>query len=166
MTFQSLLDLLRYHYWARDRLLDAVERLPTAQFRRDLGSSIGSIRDTLVHLVSAEWVWCSRWRGESPRKPLPPADFRTAADVRALWTEEEAQVLAFLSRLGPAGVNREFRDIQPDGTESASVFWHMLQHVVNHATYHRGQFAAMLRQLGAEPPRSQDLIAFRLKARR
>jgi uncharacterized damage-inducible protein DinB len=36
----------------------------------------------------------------------------------------------------------------------------MLQHVVNHARYHRGQVTTMLRQLGAEPPKSMDLIAF------
>ena len=34
----------------------------------------------------------------------------------------------------------------------------MLQHVVNHASYHRGQVTTMLRQLGAAPPESQDLI--------
>ena len=36
----------------------------------------------------------------------------------------------------------------------------MLQHVVNHATYHRGQVTTMLRQLDAAPPKSMDLIAF------
>ncbi len=36
----------------------------------------------------------------------------------------------------------------------------MLQHVVNHGTYHRGQIVTMLRQLGAAPPQSMDLIAF------
>ena len=41
-----------------------------------------------------------------------------------------------------------------------SVLWHMLQHVVNHATYHRGQVTTLLRQLGAAPPKSMDLIAY------
>jgi uncharacterized damage-inducible protein DinB len=36
----------------------------------------------------------------------------------------------------------------------------MLQHVVNHSTYHRGQVATMLRQSGATPPKAMDLIAF------
>jgi uncharacterized damage-inducible protein DinB len=36
----------------------------------------------------------------------------------------------------------------------------MLQHVVNHGTYHRGQVTTMLRQLGAAPPKDLDLIAF------
>jgi uncharacterized damage-inducible protein DinB len=36
----------------------------------------------------------------------------------------------------------------------------MLQHVVNHASYHRGQVTTMLRQLGAAPAKSMDMIAF------
>ena len=40
------------------------------------------------------------------------------------------------------------------------MFSHMLQHVVNHATYHRGQVTTMLRQLGAPAPKPQDLIRF------
>jgi uncharacterized damage-inducible protein DinB len=36
----------------------------------------------------------------------------------------------------------------------------MLQHVVNHASYHRGQVTTMLRQLGATPAKPMDMIAF------
>jgi len=36
----------------------------------------------------------------------------------------------------------------------------MLQHVVNHGSYHRGQVTTMLRQLGAAPPKYMDLIVF------
>jgi uncharacterized damage-inducible protein DinB len=36
----------------------------------------------------------------------------------------------------------------------------MLQHVVNHASYHRGQITTMLRQMGAQPAKSTDMIAF------
>ena len=46
------------------------------------------------------------------------------------------------------------------GVAGASVLWQMLQHVVNHSTYHRGQVTTMLRQLGAAPPKAMDLIAF------
>jgi uncharacterized damage-inducible protein DinB len=41
----------------------------------------------------------------------------------------------------------------------------MLQHVVNHASYHRGQVTAMIRQLKANPPKSMDLIAFHRERR-
>ena len=36
----------------------------------------------------------------------------------------------------------------------------MLQHVVNHGTYHRGQVTTMLRRLWANPPKSVDLMTF------
>ena len=36
----------------------------------------------------------------------------------------------------------------------------MLQHVVNHGTYHRGQVTTMLRQLGETPAKSAELIVF------
>jgi uncharacterized damage-inducible protein DinB len=47
-----------------------------------------------------------------------------------------------------------------NGEARASVFWQMVQHVVNHASYHRGQVTTMLRQLGAAPPQSMDLITY------
>jgi uncharacterized damage-inducible protein DinB len=36
----------------------------------------------------------------------------------------------------------------------------MAQHFVNHGSYHRGQLTTMLRQVGAAPPASTDLITF------
>lgn len=36
----------------------------------------------------------------------------------------------------------------------------MLQHVVNHAAYHRGQVTTLVRQAGGESPAAQDLIAY------
>ena len=47
-----------------------------------------------------------------------------------------------------------------NGQPGRSTFWHMVQHVVNHGTYHRGQVTTMLRQLGAAPPKALDLIAY------
>jgi uncharacterized damage-inducible protein DinB len=36
----------------------------------------------------------------------------------------------------------------------------MLQHVVNHASYHRGQVTTMIRQMGAQPAKPMDMIAY------
>jgi len=47
-----------------------------------------------------------------------------------------------------------------NGTPGATPFWQMLQHVVNHGSYHRGQVTTLLRQLGAPPPESLDLFTF------
>lgn len=160
MTHEDLRTLLDYHYWARDRLLAAVEALTPEQFTRDMGNSFRSVRDTLAHIVGAETAWLSRWQGHSPTTLLPPDQFPDVAAVRRVWTSQETQVRAFLDGLGEKGVTRVFEYKLLSGAAGASPFWQMLQHVVNHASYHRGQVVTMLRQLGAQPPKSLDLIAF------
>jgi uncharacterized damage-inducible protein DinB len=160
VTLADLETLLDYHYWARDLVLDAAEPLTPEQFVRDLGSSFRSIRDTLAHTYSAEWVWYSRWQGISPTALLPPDQFPDVPSIRGVWSAHEGKVRAFLSGLGEERVNRVFEYRLLSGQPGSSTFCQILQHVVNHASYHRGQVTTMLRQLGAAPPKGMDLIAF------
>ena len=160
MNRADLDNLVNYHYWARDRLLTAVEPLTPEQFTRDLGSSFRSVRDTLAHIVGAEKVWLTRWQGESPTSLLAADQFPDLASVRRYWNDLEQNVRAFSGGLGEEGITRTFDYKLFNGQPGASPFWQMLQHVVNHASYHRGQVVTMLRQLGAAPPKSLDLIAF------
>ena len=155
-----------YHYWARDRLLEAVELLTPDQFTRNMGSSFGSVRDTLAHIYSAEWVWYSRWLGQSPAAMLPFDMFPDLKAIRDTWVDQEGKMRAFLTGLGEDGINRVIEYTLLSGHTGASAFWEMAQHVVNHATYHRGQVVTMMRQLGAAPPKPMDMIAFyRLRSR-
>jgi uncharacterized damage-inducible protein DinB len=160
MTLSDLQTLVDYHYWARDRLLEAVAPLTTEQWRRDLGSSFKSIHETVAHIYAAEWAWHQRWQGNSPTALFPAEKLPDVASVRGAWSELEANVRAFLAGLGEAGITRVFEYRLLNGSEGSSPFWQMLQHVVNHASYHRGQVTTMLRQLGAQPGKSMDLIAY------
>jgi uncharacterized damage-inducible protein DinB len=67
---------------------------------------------------------------------------------------------AFVDRLCDADVTRVIEFTLLNGTRGASPVWQMVQHVVNHASYHRGQITTMLRQLGAEPAKPMDMIAY------
>lgn len=160
MNLRDLQVLLAYHYWARDRLLDAAEALSAEQFTKDLGSSFKSVRDTLAHIYFAEWVWYSRWMGTSPTAALPADLFPNIGTLRRAWNEHENKVRAFVDGLGEDGLTRVIEYKLINGQPGKSVLWHMVQHVVNHASYHRGQVTTMLRQLGAQPAKSMDLIAF------
>jgi uncharacterized damage-inducible protein DinB len=160
MNLQDLRTMLDYHYWARDRLLDALEPLSPDQITRDLGSSFKSILETIAHTYAAEWAWHSRWHGHSPTALLPADQFPDLASVRAAWSQHEAKMRAFLDELGEDGVSRVFEYRLLSGQAGASPLWEMLQHVVNHASYHRGQVTTMLRQLGAAPAKSMDMIAY------
>lgn len=160
MNLQDMRTLLDYHYWARDRVLEAASALTPGQYTRDLGSSFRSVRDTLVHLYSAEWNWYSRCQGIFPTEMLSPQEFPDVPTLRAPWLDHESKMRAFVEGLGEAGITRVFEYKMLDGRPGATVFWQMLQHVVNHGSYHRGQVTTMLRQLGAQPAKSMDLIAF------
>jgi uncharacterized damage-inducible protein DinB len=164
MDLRDLQTLLDFHYWARDRVLDAVAPLTPDQYTRDMGSSFKSIRDTLVHVYSAEWAWHSRWNGTSPTAQLPADQFPDVPALRAAWVEHEQKMRAFVTAAGEEGIRRVIEYRLLNGQPGASILWQMVQHVVNHASYHRGQVTTMLRQLGAAPPKSVDMIAYyRLK---
>jgi len=152
--------LLDYHYWARDRLIEAVTLLTPQQYTRDLGNSFRSVRDTLTHIYFAEWAWHQRWIGQSPTKALEPDMFPDVAALRQAWQAHEGKVRELVERVGEAGLSRVIEYTLLSGQTGASVLWQMVQHVVNHATYHRGQLTTMLRQIGVAPPKSTDLILF------
>jgi uncharacterized damage-inducible protein DinB len=160
VTHQDLCDLVDYHYWARDRMFDAIDPLTPEQFTRDLGNSFRSVRDTVAHIYAAELIWYSRWQGHSPTSLMSADQFPDAATLRRTWVELEQGVRAFLAGLDEAGVARVMAYTLLSGLSSASPFWQLLQHVVNHASYHRGQVTTMLRQLGAAPAKSCDLVTF------
>ena len=160
MNLQDLRTMLDYHYWARDRLLDAIDALSPEQFTRDLGSSFKSVRDTVAHTYAAEWAWYQRWLGQSPTALLPYDQFPDVASIRTVWTEHEAKMRAYVEGLGDAGVDKVIDYTLLNGSAGSTPLWQMLQHVVNHASYHRGQVTTMLRQLGATPAKPMDMIAY------
>ena len=160
MTLEEAITLVEYHYWGRDRMLEAVDALTPEQYTKDLGNSFKSVRDTVVHTYGAEWNWYLRWVGNPPTAFPDASAFPDVTAVRAAWMSQEQKVRLFVLTLGEENLHRTFKYRTFDGQEMESVFAHMLQHLVNHATYHRGQVTTMLRQLGAPAPKPQDLIRF------
>ena len=160
MTPEYIHTLIDYNYWARDRVLASVEQLPAEQLSRDLGSSFGSVLDTLVHMYFAEWIWYRRWQGDSPAARPDTSRLATVAALRNEWLPLESEIRTFVETLGPAGLLRMLEYKSMNGQSATSSFWQMIVHVVNHGTYHRGQVATMLRQLGAKPAQSTDVIVF------
>ncbi|MGC1300470.1 MAG: DinB family protein, partial [Alloacidobacterium sp.] len=66
MTKDDMQLLYEYDRWANNRVLQATSDLSAEQFTRDLGGSFRSVRDTLVHIIAAEWFWLAYWNEPSP----------------------------------------------------------------------------------------------------
>jgi uncharacterized damage-inducible protein DinB len=89
-------ELFRYNRWANHRFFDAVATLTPNEFTRDLGSSYPSLRDTLLHIIWAEWIWLQRWKGTSPQSLFQVKDFPVLDALRARWSDLEIEQRAFL----------------------------------------------------------------------
>jgi uncharacterized damage-inducible protein DinB len=152
-----------YNRWANARVLEAVTALTNEQFLKELGSSYSSIRDTLVHILSAEEVWLMRWKGISPKQMLDPSYFSDLRSIQAKWAEVEMDQWNFVSKISDESLEErvEYRNFQDEVWEYT--LWQMMHHMVQHSTYHRGQVVAMLRQLGAAPVPLDFLIYIDLK---
>src|SRR5262249_54705880 len=99
VSLATLRELFAYNYWARDRQLEAWPVLNQEQFQRPLASSFSSLRDTLAHMVGAEWVWLERCRGRSPAS-LPRADeLPTLAATTERWRAVEYAFREYLTGL-------------------------------------------------------------------
>lgn len=151
--------LFAYNRWANATVLDAVSKLPAEQFARDLQSSHRSVRDTLAHILAAEWIWLERWKGVSPKALLIPTDFPTVESVRKRLSEVENECAEFIDGLTDESLGEAITYTNTKGEQWTYPLGQMLQHVANHSTYHRGQIATMLRQLGAEV-NPVDLLVF------
>ncbi len=55
MTVKDLEGLYDYGYWANKKLFQVISQLTPEEFTSPAGGSYGSIRNTLVHVLSAEW---------------------------------------------------------------------------------------------------------------
>jgi uncharacterized damage-inducible protein DinB len=155
----TIRELYGYNRWANVRIFEAVRPLTPEQFGRDLGSSYPSVRDTLAHVVWAEWLWLQRWKGTSPRIVFEPADFPRAAALEAQWLGVAADQRVFLDGLTNQRLASMVRYVNLQGQPWEYPLWRQMYHLVNHSSYHRGQVTAMMRQLGSRAV-STDFLVF------
>lgn len=161
MTHTEALLLVDYHGWARDRLLAALEPVTADHFTAPLGGSFASLRDTLAHMLFADEIWVARLAGAPRPTRFPaPTSIPDLQTLRDRWVANERRLRAVVDGLDEAGLSGTFAYRLMNGTEGHAIVAEVLQHVVNHGTYHRGQVVTLLRQLGYPPPASLDLIAF------
>ena len=151
--------LLDYTVWANHRILRPVATLSVAEFKKDLGSSHGGIRGTLTHMVDSEWRWIERWKGVSPKAIMDEGDFADVVALRDRWTAVERHRETWFKELRAGEVSDVVRYKSRDGRSFEAPLWQLVQHTVNHASYHRGQVTTLLRRLGARTV-ATDMVAW------
>ena len=158
MTVADLQRAYDYGYWANAKLFAVVGGLTPEQYTQTVAGSYGSIRNTLVHVMSAEWGWLDRCGG-FPRGPaLKADDYPTFESLVSAWRSIETHVREFLSRLSDADLDRIVQFTLPGSAPQSIPLGALMQHAANHAVHHRGQVALLLRLLGHTPGNFDLLI--------
>jgi uncharacterized damage-inducible protein DinB len=147
---EGIRDLYAYSTWANARILETAGQLTREQFTAD-GDGSGSIRDTLVHTASAQWLWLERWRGASPPELWDPSEFPDVAALRIRWEEVEAATSEYIASFREPDLGRVVSYVNFQGETWAYPLWQQLLHQVNHATQHRSEAALLLTRLGYSP---------------
>lgn len=160
MRIDDLRLLYEYNYWANARILRAAEGLSDEQLLAPAPFPSGSLRGTLVHTMSAEWIWRQRWQGATPRAMLDEAEFPTLAAICERWEAEEAALRALLATLSDEDVQRPLAVVNTRGVVQPPMpLWQLMLHLVNHGTQHRSESAAILTAAGRSPG-DLDLVLF------
>ena len=152
MTVQDLETLYDYNYWANAKLFELLAKLTPEEFIRSVAGSYGSIRNTLVHMMSAEGGCLERCGGPKRGAPLKPEDFPTLEAITTYWAAQETKLRTFLSGLSEDDLLRRFEFTVPifSFTRVMSV-GEVLHHAAIHSIHHRGQVVLLFRALGHAP---------------
>jgi len=168
MNLSDIRTLYAYNRWANLRMFSVLEKLSEEQFNASLQSSFPSIRESAFHVLAAEWIWLKRWKGTSPiaTQPVtgvsfemwkglraggvpPPLELATVAELRGFCDSLEEERQQFFRGLAEVALQAPLNYNDTSGRPNSLPLAQLMQHVVNHGTYHRGQVTTLLRQSGA-----------------
>ncbi len=146
-----------YHFTENRRIWECfITPLSQEQFTQEADYSHGSVRNQIVHLMSADDYWFSALRGVEIPEPLDPTKFDDRKVIRAHWDTVEQTMRAYLAQLRDEML---FEKPFTEGEDKELILWQVLLHVANHGTDHRAQILRLLNDLGVRTT-SQDYIFY------
>ena len=145
----DIVTLVSYMFWADLRVLDTCEKVSSEDFVRLISPDPGwhSLRGTLVYALDTAYGWRAALQGIEDVGVIDEKRFADAASLKNRWEEEKDSWLAYVSELTDDDLN----EIWWSHGKSQRKRWQTIMHVINDATHHRSEAAAMLTGYGQSP---------------
>lgn len=154
--------LMNYTHWADQKAIQWLDQINDEQWNRIHNSSFGSVRETAIHIASAEKIWIDFWRKE-PEAVYLSSEFRGSKnDLLTIWRHVSEGMSRFVHEFPEECFLDDVIFRYPRGGEGKMYYWQSFAHIVNHSTYHRGQLVTLLRQSGFTGLSSIDLATYYL----
>ena len=152
MTHPAL-KMYNYHVWANGIIIDRLKELPKEVYYKEIQSGFSSVSKVLSHIYLTDYAWFDIISGKSMNDAMAVTNqLREQVETKSI--EEMKKIFQDLSERNQALLNSQV-DIEKlivvdnpyAGLLETSISESVL-HVVTHGSYHRGNIAAMLRQMG------------------
>jgi uncharacterized damage-inducible protein DinB len=147
--------MAQYLLWADKTIWESVQRLSDDEFGKSLGKGGGSIKKRYIHLAQDTWEWYHDWVDKNPEEE---PDFGSMTRD-ALFSFLADYVNRFFDMINEGTVDRF--TFESKGKDVTIEFDEIIFHLINHASYHRGQIAMGLRLLGKEVQMT-DYVPYRI----
>jgi len=152
----NLLERLgEYLIWADAAIWEIVKDLSDEEFDRSFGKYGGSIRKRYTHLAEDTWEWYYDWTGKAPEQE---PDFQNMTREQ-LFDSLSDYSRRFIEMIDHRALGKF--ELKTAGKTIPLSFDEILFHIVNHATYHRGQIVMGLRMLDKEVHMT-DYVPYRI----
>lgn len=143
---ERLLRLFDYHLWATDRYTRHLKTLPEGILHTKVESVFPTIAEVFGHIIAADETWYYRMQGKGEGiRVIQPKTINTVEDITNVS-------LALYEELGYFLLQANMDDVityqNTKGEQFTNKISEIVKHMVNHGTYHRGNIAAMIRQMG------------------
>ena len=160
MTSSDARTLTRYNAWANELIFVAVAALPEGEATRPRRSVFRNMVHTLNHNYVIDRIFQAHLEGRAHGYTA-----RNTADhppLAELWTAQQAVDRWYMDwgdRISDSALAEKVSFTFVGGGEGAMTRGEILQHLVNHTSYHRGFVAQMMYDAGARAP-TTDLTVF------
>ena len=153
MRKHHALELYDYHVWANKKFFQRLKELPKDIYDQEIQSVFSSISKALVHIYMTDTVWLGVMQENSMEEiqaSIAIAQDKTKdkslKEMEKLFQSLSEEYQHLLNNV--TDLDKEISPVHPKFGRLDTHFSELVQHVVNHGTYHRGNLTAMIRQQG------------------
>ena len=147
------LRLYDYHSWANNKFFERLKELPHSVYTQKIQSIFPSIGETLVHIYTTDTIWLGVMQENSMdevQASIIQAQEKTKdkglEEIETLFYDLSERYQDFFNN--ESDMDKEIFPEHPQYGRLETYLSELVQHVVNHGTYHRGNLTAMIRQQG------------------
>lgn len=159
MSLDFLLkDYVAYNLWANTQTINWLKSKPLDLLDKVVPSSFPSLRETMLHTWSAQDVWLQRLQGTDPDTFLAATFKGSNTELMDGLIRNSAAFRDFMEAQESSYFSRKIAYVQTGGIAYEQTTSEIIQHCMQHSTYHRGQIVTIARNLGLTDPPKTDYI--------